>query len=145
MEFLFTPDQEAWLNDLEKTRAKQGNFQLRGPSGWCCLGRACKLAGITPRKVGVNEDTGLYTLINKGDENAFLFDECRIRLPISVVDKLHLRGDMGLIKGANNYPELGGHTTLADLNDWHGWTFKQIARWIRKNPTAVFTRGLEED
>jgi hypothetical protein len=142
--FKYTPDQEAWLRDLETTRAKQGANRLLNTSGWCCLGRACKLAGIIPKKVGMKDDTGVYTPINKGDENVFLFDECRTGLPISVFRNLHLRGDMGLIEGAENYPELGGHTTLADLNDILGWTFKQIARWIRKNPSAVFTSGYEE-
>jgi len=145
MEFVFTIDQEGWLNDLEKTRAKQGTGALHNTSGWCCLGRACKVAGITPQIVGINNRISVYTRIGCGDEVALLFDGHRTDLPSSVFRKLHLRSNMGLIKDAENYPELKGNTTLTDLNDMLGWTFKQIARWIRKNPAVVFTRGLEED
>jgi hypothetical protein len=130
MEFIFTADQDNWLNDLEKTRAKQGTSALHGPTGWCCLGRACRLAGIIPTKHRISDE--------------FLFDGHSADLPISVVDKLYLRSNMGWIACAKNYPELRGSRSLVNLNDDLGWTFKQIARWIRKNPSAVFTSGYEE-
>ena len=133
MEFIFTADQDNWLNDLEKTQAKQGTGALHGPSGWCCLGRACKVAGIIPTRT---DHTRRSTVVN--------FDGYSTELPPSLVHKLNLRSNTGGIEGAENYPEIMDSTTLASLNDMLGWTFKQIARWIRKNPTAVFTSGYEE-
>ena len=130
MEFIFTADQDNWLNDLEQTQAEQGTGALHSLSGWCCLGRACVLAGLIP------------TI--RGQSTVVTFDGCSTELPPSLTRKLHLRSNIGGIEGAENYPELMDATSLSSLNDMLGWTFKQIARWIRKNPTAVFTRGYQE-
>jgi hypothetical protein len=42
-----------WLNDLESGLAPQGQFSLFDGTGYCCLGRLCKIAG---RPITIDED-----------------------------------------------------------------------------------------
>ena len=131
-EFKFNKAQEAWLQDLEKTRAKQGAGSLHDSAGWCCLGRACKVLGAS-----VHRESDEYI----GIDWVEYWDGEGDRLSKKMIAKLHMRDSMGYIEGNDRYPELRGYHCLSHINDSLGWSFKQIAKWIRKNPEAVFTNG----
>jgi len=120
--FRYTKKQEAWLQDLEKTRAKQTGGYLHDANGWCCLGRACKVLGVPSKNVS-SMGAPMYEF---GGEDSLA--------PPSVVKALRLRDDQGAL--AVHTSE--GDRYLTELNDT-GWTFKQIAKYIRENPRNVFT------
>jgi hypothetical protein len=114
----FTPEQEAWLRDLETTEEPQtkrylhlfsehDDFSETLSAGYCCLGRACVVLGATECK---NGPIGL-------------FDGNSGRLSNPLMHRLRLRGR--------------GQSMLISLND-RGKSFKQIAAYIRANPHNVF-------
>ena len=118
--FNYTPDQEAWLQDLEKTRAKQTVGNLHDPEGWCCLGRACKVLGVPS-----------VQLLGWGGTH-WSFDGHRQDLPAKAVKTLRLRDDLGAF-----LRPFGDFKTLTEMND-KGLSFKKIAAYIRANPKNVF-------
>lgn len=130
--FIFTPEQEAWLVDLETTEEPQAmgdlhRFSGSPGAGYCCLGRACVVLGIKETRSG---DLGFF------DGNTAL-------LPDVAVEKLRLLSDGGRLK----LPVADGvrsHICLTAMND-AGWTFKQIAAYIRANPRDVFTEPAHVD
>ena len=125
--FRFTKKQEAWLQDLEKTRARQTEGYLHDEDGWCCLGRACKVLGVPS------------TSVNAMGTSAYEFGGEDTVAPPSVVKALRLRDDQGGL--LEETPD--GYICLTALNDL-GWTFKQIAKYIRENPRNVFTNYDEK-
>ena len=124
-EFNYTPDQEAWLQDLEKTRAKQTEGSLRDRDGWCCLGRGCKVLGIP-------------AVPYKGyGESGWLFDGEHQTLPAEAVTALRLRSQEGTFLHPYDRPPHNSFYGLTGMND-NGWSFKRIASYIRANPKNVF-------
>jgi hypothetical protein len=133
MSFRFNKAQEAWLQDLEKTRAKQGEGYLHDYDGWCCLGRACKVLSIeNTRLIGDWADTWHSAFGEQGASGV---------LPREAMAKLNLYSNFGTIEGAEAFDELDGYGSLTDLNDSGGWSFKAIAKWIRAHPEEVFNNG----
>ena len=112
--YKFNKLQEAWLKDLETTRAKQGPGYLHSTSGWCCLGRACYVAGLE----GKETSYGLYEF---GPEKFFS------GLPYSLRVKLKLKTTYGDPKDIDMFKG------LYILND-DGYSFKEIAKILRENP-----------
>jgi len=120
----FTPEQEAWLHDLETTREPQtmrylhlfephqDNNDLLQP-GYCCLGRACVVLGVPEKRNG-----------NYGS-----FDNHIGHLPTDA--RLRLRLKVNAIE------------TLIGMND-DGESFSQIAAYIRENAWTVFVLPGEE-
>ena len=110
---VFTSEQELWLKALESGQYAQGRERLKRSCGtyaeFCCLGVACEIGLAQP-------DMG----------NHYLCD-----------DKLNLRNGRGgfldavIIDGIR----FGG---VANMND-KGWSFAQIAAFIRSQPWQVFT------
>lgn len=129
----FTPEQEAWLRDLETTEAPQTRGALHrlakgseSPEGYCCLGRACVVLGIEER-----EGIGPYAKF--GEENADTW------LPGEAIKRLHLRTMAGTF--VTKVHEI--FDSLTAMNDG-GWNFKQIAAYIRANPENVFLPPEED-
>ncbi len=91
-----------WAKDLEAKGRRQTTGQLREGSSYCCLGRACVIAGMRPQ-----------------DINAF-------SLPEEVVKKFGMNSEVGDLAYLPN-----GHSHLASMNDG-GMTFREIAQIIRK-------------
>lgn len=126
-----TENWEAWLHDLETTDAAQISGQLRGLDddsrvGYCCLGRACAVKGLT---IHGNGYEGMYSL-----------------LPVSVVVWLGIdpASDLDPTEGydllvdwpedlhaPNGVPYLDGLHGATDLNDTAKLTFAQIADVFR--------------
>lgn len=130
-----TTEQEAWLQALESDKYKQGQGVLHRGNEFCCLGVACDLL---KDELTINQVASL-TRYN---------GEYQV-LPALVVEKLHLRDNCGLfalsIERINTSFE--GETiicaSLTELNDSGGYTFKEIAAYIRANPENVFTKGAD--
>lgn len=114
-DYKYNKHQRAWLDDLKKTRAKQGAGYLHC-GGWCCLGRACYVLGVEEERRGYFE----------GEDQ---------ELPAEVSNKLHID-----VLGTTKEPlNILGQTylCLADAND-AGCTFKQIAAAIEADPRNFF-------
>jgi len=127
----FTPEQLAWLIDLETTEEPQTQGSLHRlvstierPAGYCPLGRAAVVLGLKESPCSHDEYLGSFH-----GSSAQLFP---FRL-------LHLRGSSGELRQAVRDPDTGEHwETLAEINDEMGWTFKEIAAYIRAHPWNVF-------
>lgn len=135
------PNQEAWLKALESGEYKQCKGYLSTGGGYCCLGVACEVKGMKGKECLDGDETETKVVLKFGSNIA--------TAPPSVETHLCLRSDMGTfdrelvsekdleaIEKAK--PEC---TDLATLNDDAGWSFKRIARFIRRNPQAVFTKS----
>ncbi len=140
MTYQFTPEQEAWLRDLETTEEPQARGSLHkliasddSPAGYCCLGRACIVLGIEKKEAGSDYDATCF-----GEES------CVSYLPEEGVKALRLAsGDGTLIK--QPFVLKGkSYDNLTELNDCALLTFRQIAAYIRSNPENVFLPIEEE-
>jgi hypothetical protein len=127
----YTPEQEAWLRDLETTEEPQAKGALHrvipdrnSPAGYCCLGRACVVLAIEE----ITEEGLLYSSFGEQAVNAWL--------PQVAIRKLWLRGSGGEL-AETFYKGKWAFSQLADMND-AGWSFKRIAAYIRENPWNVF-------
>lgn len=123
--FKYTKEQEAWLRDLEKTRAKQGRRALHTDSGYCCLGRGCIVLKRLGHDVRHEDFIGMisrYRAYGLGPRGAY--DD-------NVLSN-GLRKLLGLSKRSM--------CECAKMNDAETMSFKQIAKRIREAPHKFFTR-----
>ncbi len=123
-DYKYNKHQRAWLDDLKKTRAKQGMGELHSQDGWCCLGRACYVLGIPGERRG---DGNAFTEYFEGEDGG---------LPCSAWHQLKLRSDAGR---TSLLFEINGkeYGSLTEAND-NGCTFKQIAAAIEADPRNFF-------
>lgn len=124
--------QETWLRDLETTDAQQtvgylhrliASVRPEEVAGYCCLGRACIAMGERP-EFFLDAEIGSYD----GEETI---------LPWHVVEKLRLLDAQGTFAESIRRTDGGQFDALTELND-AGWSFKEIAAYIRGNPWNVF-------
>ncbi len=124
-----------WIKALRSGKYKQGTSVLRSTEKklnkvkvvdtFCCLGVACDL--INPKgwrfyNLETDDESGWkYRVVDSlGRKNPSLSqEEKECLLPTQVAEKI------GLTKEAEN--------TLAELNDWCGYSFDSIADYIEKN------------
>lgn len=115
--FTYTPEQEAWLHDLETTKTKQAIGILHSRKGlknsYCCLGRACVVLKVE------------RTIEDKRIE----YEGSDQVLSYAARDRLHLFSTNGHDKRSNS--------TLTELND-KGMSFKEIAKTVRSDPWNWF-------
>lgn len=116
-EYILNEAQEAWLTALESGEYEQARGLLFDGNGFCCIGVACKISGLP-----IDEDNRFP------DDNG-----CA---PESIRESLKLRSSVG---HATRGLQIDGadYSSLVSANDG-GCNFKQIARAIRSDPTAVF-------
>ncbi len=117
-EYVFNEAQEAWLKALESGEYEQCTHDLHDGKGFCCLGVACVVAGMSADEI--------HDYQNKVEAVA----------PHSVVSSLRLRGERGQVDGTIYIRHMRS-VTLTSANDC-GATFSEIAAFIRSSPTAVF-------
>ena len=133
----FTPEQTDWIEGLESDRFSQTrNYLKRKHKGeddfsYCCLGVATEL--FDPASPALKMiPTGPATILSwqgvfsEGDEAGEQY------APTGVWENLNLKSEYGALKYPFEYP------TLVEMND-SGKSFKEIAKFIRDNPWAVFT------
>lgn len=129
--FEYTSLQEIWLNILEtadlsvQTKDVLGFKTEDNEAGYraCCLGEA---------QLCINRLEGIELFIN----NKIFSGKMDTELDLTSYKKLNLTSPTGHFKKEFKY--LNGDGSLANLND-NGYTWKQIAKIIRKNPRNVFT------
>lgn len=126
----FTVDQELWLVDLENTEEPQTTVSLCDNGGWCCLGRLCDVLNVP--KMEFKLDNYKFGIESDGED---LSAEV---LPEYVAKLVGLRSTQGHIKDSPIEWE-----RLTELNDDAGWSFKQIAAFIRQYPEKVFLQPGE--
>jgi hypothetical protein len=128
-DFLLGPLQEKWLKELESEKYKQGRGYLcqkaeDDSNVYCCLGIAAEFVlNISPIRL-IHEATCEF-----GGFRQFLRD----------FDRMGLDSDVGSLI-TPFYLKEQRIKSLADMND-KGWTFKEIAAYIRSNPENVFTKS----
>lgn len=130
MKFKHTELQRAWLDDLKKTRAKQGDTFLHSENGWCCLGRLCHVGRI--KQAEKEFDASEYV-------NYFPFDGMVRSLDSTMRERVQLRDSIGTARKVF-YIDDHRFLTLTDANDG-GRTFKQIAAAIEADPENFFTNN----
>lgn len=122
----FTPEQLAWLHDLETTDAPQTRGALHRivksdefPVGYCCMGRAAVTLGLAEAPWSQDEHLGSF---HGSSANLMPFY------------RLHLRSGSGdLLEKVDDW------SALTELNDELRWHFTKIAAYCRANPWNVFT------
>jgi hypothetical protein len=112
-----------WADDLETEGLKQARKVLFDGEGYCCLGRACIIAGVEFIPMGEPSKTW----ITKDEDNnyAVLPEYVRDKLGMADSDGSRRDGDMIVINDKS-------FTSLAGANDG-GTSFKEIAAYIREN------------
>jgi hypothetical protein len=135
--YKFSPLQLLWIAALKSGKFRQGTGQLAERKSkhvnYCCLGVACALTNKMAGKLGLEKLEKAFIT-----DEAITFDGSQYRLPFALVAPLRLRDDKGVLAKPVKDNEGEYAETLADLNDMAGWTFKQIAEYIEKNPRNVF-------
>lgn len=96
-----------WLKALRSGKYKQSVHYLKSPHGYCCLGVAGRVCGLTDKKI-----EGLDWLSN------------------SKITQEDLKLIPKELQGSSYYNELV--TTLSEMND-AGYSFKLIADFIEAN------------
>jgi hypothetical protein len=108
-----------WINRLSTTRVKQGTGQLGDRSnGYCCLGYGCKILGIEFDSHDADsrdfmEQVGMMSVAGNFDEPMVGLDE-------------------------NN----NDATSLIDLNDDQGFSFRRISTVIKKKVDEIFEKDV---
>ena len=110
-----------WIAALRSGNFRQTCYDLKNEHGYCCLGVACEIAGITPV---------LNTTLS-GD-SYYRFNDSRSSLPIEVKKYYGFNNSLGGISGDYN-------NTLSSLNDTDRLTFEKIADFVEENWDKVFT------
>jgi hypothetical protein len=132
--YKFSKLQQKWIKTLESGKYNQGRQYLcvknqDNKLEYCCLGVLCEVYNslnkenriFKSKRAATGEKKEIY---NYGGLSGILPDQ------IAYATRLH--GDDGNL-------EKSKYKNLIELNDKYQWSFKKIAAFIKKNPTAVFS------
>ena len=160
--FEFTELQEKWLTALESGEYTQARGMLRdSEDNFCCLGVMCDIVQPdhwvkTTVKQEWYECDFVWYYRDVMEENIVH----NMDVPSSIRQKIRFRSPSGhffpnfiapqdpdfdriLQEGTTRVEQGERLTSLANLND-RGWTFKEIAGLVRRNPRVFFLSGDEE-
>lgn len=129
--FKFTPAQLDWIAALRGNRYKQTREDLQASDGYCCLGVGVCRANLKG-KVNVSRDTSKF--LDGGD----LGDQPGVQ------EYLGLRSDVGHPDKPYTFRGKEVTTSLINLNDEEGASFKEIADVLENNPEAFFVCPPEQ-
>lgn len=129
--FKFTPAQLDWIAALRGNRYKQTREDLQDSDGYCCLGVGVCRANLKG-KVNVSRDTSKF--LDGGD----LGDQPGVQ------EYLGLRSDVGHPDKPYTFRGKEVTTSLVNLNDEEGASFKEIADVLENNPEAFFVCPPEQ-
>ena len=148
-DFKFTKEQEIWLKALESGEYKQGQGALKlitdhanlSKARYCCLGVACEV--LAP-----DDFSRHYTSCKNTDVKEFVLEHNDHQLELSgeIRALLNLRYDDGeflkhMWVDKEDLDAYHVYDSLAQMNDSGRFTFKDIAGFIRRNPTLLFFHG----
>lgn len=140
-EFKLTETQEAWLQALESGRYYQTKETLHDKVGYCCLGVYCDLVNPQGWESG-DAFSKVFAFRYVTDEHDYE-EYYEYDLAGSLMSKLGLFSEGGGLEcNSSIWPAYKKEPnkycgSLAEMND-HGYTFAEIAAFIRANPAAVF-------
>jgi hypothetical protein len=117
---LLTANQEKWLQALESGEFKQGEGRLQEDDSYCCLGVACRVAGVQGDLKGASLTTYPDVIEAMGLTESY---GCPI---------------ITFVNGQKLY-------SLTHMNDGLGKSFKEIAAHLRKYPEAYFVNTEPRD
>jgi len=136
------PIQEVWLQRLENNP----DIQMESSLGYmdsmcykaCCLGEYL----LTYYRENGWEISQLW---RSKEDDMYLVDGDTEEVLKTSYEKLGLfssNGAFGLSDDDDDDDEVGSDVmSLSDMND-NGWTWPEIAAWVRKHPELVFTKSL---
>lgn len=117
-----------WVKALESGKFRKSTGDLRNKKGFCCLGVLEKLEGnLAKRKPGNS-----YCFLNNDMYNSS-------NLSKKTKNKYGFYGSSGQFK---NDVLVKGYSRLTTINDSEKFSFKQIAKIIRDNPSLVFKKSV---
>jgi hypothetical protein len=125
--YKFTELQEKWLQALESGEYEQTQDELCQGGKYCCLGVATHVFNPDHQAL---KDNGWF---RKSDPR-----NATKTAPPDVRDALKLTDEHGTFLAEFEYCE-----SLVAMNDSSEFTFKDIAKFIRENPDAVFIDGAK--
>ena len=151
----WTESQTRWIAAMLSGAYEQVEVYMHTPEGFCPLGIACDLHDDS--KWARSSTPGVFDYVEEQGGDFVIEDSYIGLLPESVRVELGLIGDTGVINWENvigpwpdNVPKFGGLDpdlpadlqldaieSLANMND-KGYTFEQIAAFIKAFPKAVF-------
>ncbi len=128
---------QEWINALRSGKYSQGRNALARKTAkgteYCCMGVACEIAPFEDIK-------GLFTI-----NLLFLYDNENMVMPLRV--RQWLFGKQEVVLGIPHitdmdveYEFFDNESSLAELNDAHGWTFDEIAEVIEQ---AILKPAIE--
>ncbi len=121
------PLQLRWVKALESGRYKQCQTFLQNGNKNCCLGVACRISRVKK---------SICSIIGN-----VKFDGEDGTLPTTVMWMFGFHGHAGDLK--RPFIKDGeAYITLTFVNDVANASFKEIAEFTRKNPSAVFVKPL---
>ena len=107
-----------WINRLATTRVRQGTGQLGDSSGgYCCLGYGCKILGIE--------------FYSEDSDNRDFMEQVGMRSLAGNFDK-----DITTDEHSSDA------TSLIDLNDDHGFSFRRISTVIKSKIDEIFEKDV---
>ena len=110
-------NRELWLTALESGEYTQTTGVLRNEEGFCCLGVACEVLGLSSSAV----------------EGRFYYGAETSHLPRTVMTALGMLDSYGRYQSAAQ-----GTRQLTELNDTDRLSFVEIAKVIRSKPPGLF-------
>ena len=152
----YTRRREVWLSALESGKFKQATGQLhlideKGKHSFCCLGVACKVLADT---IGFDLIRSKLDSTTKAADVYYRLKDHSgqgesANLPNVVAEYLgmyipkHHKTDDSTSGNFKHEAIIndGFANSLIDLNDNHGFSFKQIAEFIRNNPHQIWKNG----
>ena len=154
MSFKFGPNQKKWLRLLESGKYRRTTGRLcrvskNGNKSYCCLGLAAEKVISLESEIVSSKTFGEKDYLNFHDNNPTDVFGDAAGLPGISFKELGLNSRIGtFMKDGDYYSYYKGemiqtlvNPSLARLNDI-GYTFKQIARIIRKFPKYVFNKSV---
>ena len=124
---------DKWIKALESGKYKKGKGFLCSIEGknktpkYCCLGVLCEILKVPKRNHQniIDTEDGLFQTVEYGDN----IGKSNTSLPTGIMKKVGIKESEGRIRNFN----FDGSILLTTLNDSRDYSFKKIAKVIKKH------------
>jgi hypothetical protein len=124
---------KAWIAALRSNDYQQTKHALKTEDGYCCLGVACEISKLGSFKA---RNSGVYFFLSerfRGDELRNTGD-----MPPHIKTHYGLVSDIVVLDYVDTAHVGDSSLKIAELNDWHGLSFNQIADILEKYQDQLF-------